>query len=228
MFNDLISISPFWSIQKNHWAKSNSFHHKTWYGKHKAPFFQNVVLIKEKCTDVIIHSRKLFKDGGSQDAKRRSLCKSCDFEKLTIFSSIVISLGINLNPIDLKKCLFCKGTKCTFSFFYFLLAFCFPVTWHDQISFHMHIWLCYYRVRMPWRISTLIGTYGGEAQRKAFRRIFGAKNDFPLLLHSPQLELLSLWMEPVCRTYVRQPVKIQNHSPLLELRFWMGASLREK
>lgn len=98
---------------------------------------------------------------------------------------------INLNPIDLKKCLFCKGTKCTFSFFHFLLAFCFPVTWHDQISFHMHIWLCYYRVRMPWRISTLIGTYGGEAQRKAFRRIFGAKNDFPLLLHSPQLELLS-------------------------------------
>ena len=148
--------------------------------------------------------------------------------KLDNFFAIEISLGINLNPIDLKKCLFCKGTKCTFSFFYFLLVFCFPVTWHDQISFHMHIWLCYYRVRMSWRISTLIGTYGGEAQRKAFRRIFGAKNDFPPPTSFPSVGIALSWMEPVCRTYVRQPVKIQNHSPLLELRFWMGASLREK
>ena len=144
------------------------------------------------------------------------------------FFAIVISLGINLNPIDLKKCLFCKGTKCTFSFFHFLFGILFPrhLTWSNLFSYAYLAMLlsCTYAVthiNIDWHIR-------GWSPAKSVSQDIWCQKWFPPPTSFPSVGIALSWMEPVCRTYVRQPVKIQNHSPLLELRFWMGASLREK
>ena len=191
----------------------------------QSALFWKVVLIKEKCRDVIIHSGKLFKDGGSQDAKRRSFCKSCDFENLTI--SLDCDLGINLNPIDLKKCLFAKEQNALFLSSIFFWHFVSPSL--DMIK---SLFICIFGYAtivyvcrdayQHWLAHT-----GVKPSEKRFAGYLVPKMISPSYF-IPLSWNCSLWMEPVCRTYVRQPVKIQNHSPLLELRFWMGASLREK